>query len=372
MSNVGLDIKKLGFGFMRLPGIETTVDIEAVKKMTDRFMEAGFTYFDTAYVYGDGKSENAIRDAVVRRYPRESFQLADKMPMFKVEKAEDYPVLFATSLERTEAQYFDFYLLHALGKASFDKAEATGGFEFIAKMKEEGKVKHIGFSFHDSAAVLDEILSKHPEVEFVQLQLNYADWDNDNVQSRACYEVARKYGVNVIIMEPVKGGTLAKMGPEIESKLKAARPDMSVPSWAMRFLGNLDGLITILSGMNDMDMLEDNIKTLTNPEPLSECEQQVIKEVVDIFNSAPRIACTSCRYCTDGCPMQINIPRMFGIMNNYATFGNLEGAKANYARLTKDGGKASDCIQCGQCEGVCPQHLPIIENLQKIAATFED
>lgn len=371
-TGVGSDIQKLGFGFMRLPMKGEEVDLELVCKMVDRFMEEGFTYFDTAYVYGDGVSEHAIRDAVVRRYPREKFQLADKMPMGKVNTYEDYQKLFDTSLERTEAKYFDFYLLHALGNSSFEKAEATGGFEFIAKKKAEGYIKHIGFSFHDSAEVLDKILTRHPEVEFVQLQLNYADWENDNVQSRLCYETARKHGVNMTVMEPVKGGTLAKLSDEIEAKFKAVNPDLSIPSWAMRFIGEKDGIITILSGMNTLEQIEDNMKTLKCVKPLSELEEQTIKEVVEIFNSAERIPCTACRYCTDGCPMQINIPRLFSIMNNYTMFGNLEGAKKAYAQATDGHGKASECLQCGQCEGVCPQHLPIIENLQKIAAVFED
>ncbi|MCF0135033.1 MAG: aldo/keto reductase [Lachnospiraceae bacterium] len=372
MSEVGKGIKKLGFGFMRLPEKEGVVDLELTNRMVDRFMEAGYTYFDTAYVYGDGISENAIRDAVVKRYPREKFQLADKMPMGKVNASEDYETLFNTSLARTEAGYFDFYLLHALGKASFDKAEATGGFEFIAKKKEEGKIRHIGFSFHDSAAVLEEILSKHPEVEFVQLQLNYADWESENVQSRLCYECARRHDVNVIVMEPVKGGTLAKMSDEIESKMRAVHPQASTASWAMKFIGEKEGIITILSGMNSMEQMEDNICTLDDPQPLTEEENRVIAEVVEIFNSAPRIACTACKYCVDGCPMKINIPRLFSVMNSFATYGNLEGAKKSCAYATKESGKASECIQCGQCEGACPQHLPIIETLQKIAATLED
>lgn len=371
MSTLGNDIKKLGFGFMRLPQNGEEIDIELTCKLVDRFMEKGFTYFDTAYVYGNGASEHAIRDAVVKRYPRESFQLADKMPVYKVDVPEDYDKLFQESLDRTEAGYFDFYLLHALGKESYEKADANGGFEFIARKKAEGFIRHIGFSFHDSAEVLDTILAKHPEVEFVQLQLNYADWESDNVQSRKCYEVARKYDVNVIVMEPVKGGTLAKMSDAIEGKFKAVRPELSIASWALRFLGNLDGIITILSGMNAMDQVEDNLKTLDDPEPLSETEKKTIEEVVGIFNSAPRIACTACKYCVDGCPMNINIPRLFSIRNQFSTFGNLEGAKRSYAGAVNEHGKASECLQCGQCEGICPQHLPIIENLQKIAEDFE-
>lgn len=371
MSYLGEDIKKLGFGFMRLPMNGEEVDIEQTKKMVDHYMDLGFTYFDTAYVYMNGKSEMAIRDAVVKRYPRESFQLATKMPLHPIKEYADYQPIFDESLRRTEAGYFDFYLLHALNKDSYKKAEETGGWDFVQEMKKKGLVKHAGFSFHDSAAVLDEILTRHPEAEFVQLQINYADWESENVQSRQCYEVARKHGKPVIIMEPVKGGSLAVMSEELENKFKSYNPEASVASWAVRYAASLDGLVTVLSGMSNEEQLNDNTSFMKDFKPLTDEERQVIAEVVDIFNKAPKIPCTACQYCVDDCPMKINIPRLFSTMNHYMTFGNKEADKRSYENAVKDRGRASECLHCGSCESHCPQHLEIIKELEKIAATFE-
>ncbi len=372
MGYLGEEIKKLGFGFMRLPMNGEEVDLEQTCKMVDKYMDLGFTYFDTAYVYMNGKSEEAVRDAVVKRYPREAFQLATKMPLHPIKEYADYQPIFDTSLERTQAGYFDFYLLHALNRESNKKAEETGGWEFVQEMKKKGLVKHAGFSFHDSAEALEEILSRHPEAEFVQLQINYADWESDSVQSRQCYEVARKYNVPVIVMEPVKGGTLAVMSEDIEAKFKAFNPEASVPSWAIRYAASLDGMITVLSGMSNMEQLEDNVSYMNDFNWLTDDERKVIDEVVEIFNKAPRIPCTTCKYCVDDCPMQINIPRLFGVMNHYMTFGNKEADTRSYNNAVNERGKASQCLQCGACEGHCPQHIEIIEELKKIAATFEE
>lgn len=371
MGYLGEDIKKLGFGFMRLPMNGEEVDLEQTKKMVDHYMDLGFTYFDTAYVYMDGKSERAIRDAVVKRYPRESFQLATKMPIWPIKEYADYQPIFDESLARTEAGYFDFYLLHALGKDSYKKAEETGGWEFVQEMKKKGLVKHAGFSFHDSAEVLDEILTKHPEAEFVQLQINYADWESENVQSRQCYEVARKHGKPVIIMEPVKGGSLAVMSDELEAKFKSFNPNASVASWALRYAASLEGLVTVLSGMSNEEQLNDNTSFMKDFQPLSDEERKVIDEVVEIFNKAPKIPCTACKYCVDDCPMKINIPRMFSTMNHYMTFGSKEADQRSYENIVKDAGRASQCLHCGSCESHCPQHIEIIKELEKIAATFE-
>lgn len=371
MGYLGEEIKKLGFGFMRLPMNGEEVDIEQTKKMVDHYMELGFTYFDTAYVYMNGKSERAIRDAVVKRYPRESFQLATKMPLHPIKEYADYQPIFDESLARTEAGYFDFYLLHALNRESNQKAEETGGWEFVQEMKKKGLVKHAGFSFHDSAEALEEILTRHPEAEFVQLQINYADWESDNVQSRKCYEIARKHNVPVIIMEPVKGGSLALMSEEIEAKFKAYNPEASVASWALRYAASLEGLVTVLSGMSNEEQLEDNTSFMKDFQPLSDEERKVIAEVVDIFNKAPKIPCTACKYCVDDCPMQINIPRLFSVMNHYMTFGNKEADRSSYENAVRDRGRASQCLHCGSCESHCPQHLEIIKELEKIAATFE-
>ena len=370
MSYLGEEIKKLGFGFMRLPMNGEVVDIEQTKKMVDTFMANGFTYFDTAYVYMSGDSEKAIRDAVVKRYPRESFQLATKMPLHPINDASDYQKIFDESLARTEAGYFDFYLLHALGKESAEKADKTGGWQFMQEMKKKGLIKHAGFSFHDSAEVLDDILTKHPEAEFVQLQINYADWENDGVQSRLCYEVARKHNVPVVIMEPVKGGSLAAMSEELEGKFKSYHPELSVASWAVRYAASLEGIITVLSGMSNEEQLNDNVSYMKDFQPITKEEQAVIDEVVEIFNKAPKIPCTACKYCVDDCPQKINIPGIFRTMNHYMTYGNQAADQAGYDRATKDGGLASACLQCGSCESHCPQHIEIIEELKKVASIF--
>ncbi len=368
---LGESIKKLGFGLMRLPMKGEEIDIEQVKKMVDTFMSKGFTYFDTAYVYIGGKSEVALKEAVVDRYPRESFQCATKLPLWDLKSPEDMEKVFQESLTRAGLSYYDFYLLHALGKDSAAKAEELGAWEFIKGLKEQGRVKHIGFSFHDSAEVLDDILSKHPEAEFVQLQINYADWDSENVQSRLCYETARKHKKPVIIMEPVKGGSLATMTPEVQKLFKEASPGLSIPSWAVRYAASLEGIVTVLSGMSTEEQLNDNVSYMEHFEPLSDSEREVVKKAVDILNSTPTIPCTGCKYCVDGCPQKINIPGAFSAMNNFTLYNNEAGAKENYKQATSEGGRASDCIQCGQCETHCPQHIEIIETLKKCAAALE-
>lgn len=368
---LGENIKKLGFGLMRLPMNGEEIDIEQVKKMADNFMAKGFTYFDTAYVYIGGKSEVALKEAVVDRYPRDSFQCASKLPLFDMKEASEMEPVFQTSLTRAGLEYYDFYLLHALNRDLAKKADELGAWQFVQQKKTEGKVKHIGFSFHDSAEVLDEILTNHPEAEFVQLQINYADWDSENVQSRKCYEVARKHNKPVIIMEPVKGGSLATMTPEVQQLFKSARPDMSVPSWAVRFAASLEGVITVLSGMSNEAQLEDNTSYMENFEPLTDADREVVGKAVDILNNIPTIPCTGCKYCVDGCPQRINIPGIFRAMNGLTLYNNIDSSKGDYGYATKDGGKASDCLQCGSCENHCPQHIEIIETLKKCAATFE-
>lgn len=368
---LGSDIKKLGFGLMRLPMNGEEIDMEQVKKMTDLFMSKGFTYFDTAYVYIGGKSEVALKEAVVDRYPRDSFQCATKLPLWDLKDAADMERVFQESLDRAGLTYYDFYLLHALGKESAQKAEELDAWGFIRKLKEQGRAKHIGFSFHDSADVLEDILQKHPEAEFVQLQINYADWDSDSVQSRKCYEVARKHGKSVIIMEPVKGGALATMTPEVQDIFKKADPSASVASWAVRFAASLDGLVTVLSGMSNLEQMEDNLSYMADFKPLDEKEQGVVKQVVDVLNSLPTIPCTACKYCVDGCPQKINIPGVFQAMNQLTLYGDEERAKGQYKHAVGEGGKASDCVQCGSCQSHCPQHLEIIQLLKDAAAKLE-
>jgi predicted aldo/keto reductase-like oxidoreductase len=373
MGNEGLgkDILKLGFGLMRLPMIGEDIDMVQVEKMVDQFMKAGFTYFDTAYVYHGGQSEVVAREAIVKRYPRDAFQLATKMPVWEAKKYEDYQRLFDIQLDRTGAGYFDYYLLHALDHNRADEIDKMGAWDFVKEMKEKGLIKHIGFSFHDKASSLDDILSKHPEAEFVQLQINYADWENDEVQSRECYEVARKHNKPIIIMEPIKGGSLAVMRPEIQEMFKKVNPDLSIASWAMRFAASLEGVVTVLSGMSNIAQMEDNISHMSNLIPLQEEEKITIKTAVEEIAKIPTIPCTSCKYCVDGCPQKINIPGAFESYNNYKLYQNLDGSKGHYIWVISGGGKASDCISCGSCESHCPQHISIMDTLKEVAGVLE-
>ena len=370
-SYLGESIKKLGFGLMRLPMNGDEIDMDQTKKMVDTFMSKGFTYFDTAYVYIGGKSEVALKEAVVDRYPRDSFQCATKLPLWDQKSREELQEILDTSLQRAGLEYYDFYLLHAMSAERAQKADELQAWDFMKQVKAQGKAKHIGFSFHDSAEALEDILKNHPEMEFVQLQINYADWESDSVQSRKCYEVARKYNKPVIIMEPVKGGSLATMTPEVQKLFKDANPDASIPSWAIRYCASLEGIITVLSGMSNEEQLNDNVSYMEDFQPLTDSERQVVAKAVEILNNTPTIPCTACKYCVDGCPQKINIPGVFSAMNNFTLYNNLPGAKGSYQNAVKDGGKASDCIQCGNCEAHCPQHIQIIEELKKAAATLE-
>ena len=371
MSYLGHDIPKLGFGLMRLPMLEKEVDIEQTKTMVDMFMKAGFTYFDTAYGYIGGKSEEAVKPALVERYPRESFQLATKLPAWAAQNAEEAKAMLQTSLDRTGAGYFDFYLLHNCGDNRTAKFDEYGIWDFALEAKKNGLVKHVGFSFHDKADVLDDLLTKHPEMEFVQLQINYADWESDSVQARKCYEVARKHGKPVIIMEPVKGGSLANLPESVDSILKAADAEASNSAWALRFAASLEGVVTVLSGMSNIAQMEDNLKTMMNFKPLTDAEQQVVADAKAALDAVPHIPCTSCQYCVKGCPMEINIPGIFGNVNTALIYNNLQGARGGYGWSTARGGKASACIECGQCESVCPQHISIIDELKKAVDMLE-
>ena len=371
MGYLGENIPKLGFGFMRLPMIGENVDIEQTIQMVDLFMKKGFTYFDTAYGYLGGKSEEAIKTTLVDRYPRESFQLATKLPAWAGAKTEEEAKeMFYTSLKRTGAGYFDFYLLHNLGDNRTEAFDKFHIWDFVKEKKEEGLIKHIGFSMHDSAENLEKVLQAHPEVEFVQLQINYIDWESPSIQSRKCYEVARKYNKPVIVMEPVKGGTLAKLPADIEQLFKDYNPDASLPSWAIRFVASHEGLVTVLSGMSTLEQLEDNVSFMENFKPLSEEEFKVIDQAVEKLNAKPSIPCTGCSYCTKDCPQGVNIPGIFKAINFKNIFDNEVSAKNEYKWAANSGVKASDCIACGQCESVCPQHIEIIEELKKCAEFF--
>lgn len=369
---LGENTPKLGFGLMRLPMLGEEVDIEQTKEMVDLFMQAGFTYFDTAYGYLGGKSEMAIKDALVDRYPRDSFTLATKLPAWAGAKtADEAKEMFFTSLKRTGAGYFDFYLLHNLGGERTAKFDEFGIWDFVQEQKEKGLIKHIGFSMHDSAEALDKVLTEHPEVEFVQLQINYADWDSPSIQSRLCYETARKHGKPVVIMEPVKGGSLANLPESVSGIFKAAEPDSSVASWALRYAASLEGLITVLSGMSNVEQMKDNLAVMKGFTGLNEEQMAVIQKAKAALEAIPTIPCTACQYCMKGCPMGVQIPETFTSVNTYKTYGNLAAAKGHYGFATRNGGKASDCIACGQCESVCPQHIHIIDELQSAVQLLE-
>ena len=365
----GKDVPKLGFGLMRLPRKLLVTDVEQVSAMVDLFMEAGFTYFDTAYLYPG--SEAAIKKALVDRYPRDSFTLATKLNayiMAPTEKAAKKQ--FYTSLERTGGGYFDYYLLHAVMDSNAGRYDKYRIWDFVREQKEKGLVKHYGFSFHSGPKTLDRLLTEHPDVDFVQLQINYADWENPRVTSRANYETARKHGKSIVIMEPVKGGALADPPAEVKKLFRDYAPDMSCASWAIRFAASLDGVLTVLSGMSNVAQMEDNLSYMRRFQPLNEEEQEIIREAQRIMGRSAAIPCTACRYCTEGCPQQIRIPDIFAAMNRQLGNGQLEEARAAYREAASEGHRASDCVGCGQCESACPQHLPITEYLKQGAEMF--
>ncbi|MCR5202053.1 MAG: aldo/keto reductase [Lachnospiraceae bacterium] len=363
---------KLGFGLMRLPEKDGEIEMDRVCKMVDSYMKSGLNYFDTAYVYHGGKSEVVAREAVVKRYPRDSFTIATKLPAWEIKKEEDIERIFNEQLERAGVDYFDFYLLHSVEDGNnYDTYVKYDCFKWGVKKKEEGKIKHFGFSFHGSPELLEEIVDSHPEIEFVQIQLNYLDRTNPVVRSGELYDILHKRNIPIIVMEPVRGGMLANMTPENEARFKAVRPNDSMASWALRYVGSLPGIMTILSGMSAEDQMEDNLKTFTNFEPVSEEEMAVINEVTDDILSVPQIGCTACKYCVDGCPMNISIPDVFRTINTLRRYPDDWRSKNFYSGVTATHGKAEDCIACGQCESVCPQHLPIIE-LMKEAAEILD
>ena len=371
-------MKKLGFGLMRMPTMSSNaadVDIEQVKKMVDLFIGKGFTYFDTALMYNGSASEAVAKTALVDRYPRDKFTLATKLHSGFFNSLEERDKVFQGQLEKTGAGYFDYYLLHGMDGGSIKKYEELDCFNWLLDKKAKGLVKHPGFSFHDSAELLDKILTDHPEMEFVQLQINYLDWESQWIQSRACYEVAVKHNKPVIIMEPVKGGTLARVPKDAELLFKSHDDSMSVPSWAIRFAASLDNVMVVLSGMSNTAQMEDNLSYMDDFKPLTEEEKAMCFKVADIINAQTAIPCTSCWYCTGGCPQKIAIPQYFSMYNEdmreYLDEKGWTVNFSNYENVARDNGRAKDCIECGQCEEICPQHLPIIKNLKEVSKHFD-
>ena len=366
------NMPKLGFGLMRLPEKDGKIDHEEVCRMVDSYMQAGMNYFDTAYVYHGGQSEVEAGKAIVSRYPRDSFMLATKLPAWELKTQADVERIFNEQLERTGVDYFDFYLLHSVEEGNIDTYEKYDCFSWGLQKKAEGKIRHFGFSFHGSPELLSEILDKHPEMEFVQIQLNYADWENPVVRSGQLYQILHERNIPMVIMEPAKGGNLANLKPELEEKFRALRPDASIASWALRFAGSFPNVMTILSGMTHEDQMKDNISTFTDFEPLSDEERNVIDEITKIMLDIPLIGCTACKYCCDGCPANISIPDIFRVINTMTLYNEDFRPSAFYNGLVGTGkGRAADCVACGQCESVCPQHLPIIDLMKEASQKLD-
>lgn len=372
-------MKKLGFGLMRLPLLDpsdvTSIDMEQMEKMVDLFMEKGFTYFDTAWLYRGFKSEIATKTALVERYPRESFQLATKLHADFFNTLPERDEIFNEQLRKTGAGYFDKYLLHGVDSQKIEKLERLDCFNWLLEKKEKGLIKQIGFSYHYNAELLDKILTDHPEMEFVQLQINYLDWESPWIQSRANYEVCLKHNKPVIVMEPVKGGSLAAVPEEAEKLFRDADPNMSVSSWGIRFAASLPNVEVVLSGMSDMEQMKNNISYMEDFKPLTKEETELCFKVAEIINAQIAVPCTGCEYCAKGCPQNIAIPQFFSLYNELMR----EDMKkkgwtqsfSRYSLLTEKFGKAADCIACGQCESICPQHLTVIEYLKQVSSRFD-
>ena len=370
-------MKKLGFGFMRLPlkdqNSQKSIDTDMLKRMVDAFLEKGFTYFDTAYMYHDFTSEIALRESLVKRHPRGSFSVATKLPTMFLKEEGDQERIFAEQLEKCGVSYFDYYLLHNLGVENYERAEKFKSFDFISRMKKEGKIRNIGFSYHDNAQLLEKILTAHPEVDFVQLQINYLDWDSESIQSRKCHEVVRRHNKPVIVMEPVKGGALADVSEKVKDLFLGINSSMSAASWAIRYAASLDGVMTVLSGMSDYDQLRDNISFMDDFIPMNEEEKNAVASAVGIINESIAIPCTACHYCEKGCPQNIPIAKFFSMFNAEMQTKpkGFSIQRVYYDNCINSEGKASDCISCARCERSCPQHIGIMGHLKKVADIFE-
>lgn len=361
--------KNFGFGCLRLPMQDGEVDTAAFSRMVDAFLDAGFNYFDTARSYLDGKSETALKACLTSRHPRERYILTDKLTHGFFQTEADIRPLFESQLEACGVDYFDFYLMHAQNTQYFREFKACRAYETAFALKEEGKIRHVGISFHDRAEVLEQILNEYPQIEVVQIQFNYADYEDAAVESRKCYEVCVRHGKPVFVMEPVKGGVLANLPAEGKAILDALDGG-SPASYAIRFAASFPGIRMVLSGMSNMEQLTDNLSFMRDFQPLNEAEMEAIGKVRDVFRSLNLIGCTACRYCVAGCPQNILIPELFGAMNAKRAYNDWNSGWY-YTVHTQDNGKASDCIQCGNCEQTCPQHLPIRSLLKQVAETFE-
>ena len=369
---------KLGMGMMRLPLIDendfTSIDYEQVNKMVDTYMDAGFNHFDTAYIYHEGKSENAFKKSVVERYPRDAYKIATKMPLFIISEESQLEPIFAEQLENCGVDYFDYYMLHNVSGFTETAWKNVDLYSFIKNKKEEGFIKHIGLSTHGNAEFLEEIILTHPELEFVLLQINYLDWEDEAIESRKCLEVAKKYNKPVMIMEPYKGGFLADVPEEAEKLMKEYNPNRSIVSWAMRFVANLDACV-VLTGASSLEQVENNIEEFNNADPLNEEEYKILEEVSNIINSNITVNCTKCRYCVDTCPADIDISKIFDMYNKHKILGREDWSQAgnaylNYSKLPNVG-IASDCVECGSCIEECPQQINIPEVLKNVKETFE-
>ena len=364
--------KNFGFGCMRLPMQENGKDVDLAEtcRMVDTFLEEGFNYFDTAHGYLEGKSELALKECLTSRHKREEYILTDKLTMAYFKKQEDIRPFFESQLAACGVDYFDFYLMHAQSKEIFEHFKKCHAYETALELKKEGKIRHFGISFHDRAEVLEEILKEYPQIEVVQIQFNYVDYEDPAVQSRKCYEVCQKYNKPVIVMEPVKGGNLVNL-PEDAKKILDDLHGGSTASYAVRFAASFEGIRMVLSGMSNLEQMKDNLSYMKEFQPLNETEMAAVKAVSDVFHSKHMIPCTACRYCVEGCPQHISIPDLFACLNAKNVFHDWN-ADYYYSEVhTVRNGKASDCVKCGKCEKVCPQHLKIRDLLEDVAAEFE-
>lgn len=359
--------KKLGFGMMRLPEKDGEMDFEKINEMVDHFQAEGFNYYDTAHLYHGGKSEIVIRECIAKRYPREEFVLCDKLSVNYFETQEDIRPLFEKQLEACGVDYFDVYLMHSQTKGIYEKFRRCNAYEEAIKLKEEGKFKHLGISFHDTPELLEQILTDYPQIEVVQIQFNYLDYEDTAVQSKRCYEVCRKFGKPVFVMEPVRGGSLAKLPEKAQGLLTEGSP----ASYAIRFAAGFEGVVCVLSGMGTIDMVKDNTSYMKDFKPLTEDEHSKIALVRNIMKNGDVIPCTECRYCVETCPMNISIPDLFACYNTKQLIDDWNPGYYYKNVHTVNKGKASECIKCGVCESLCPQHLKITELLETVANTFE-